>query len=945
MGNRDRFMRNVIKPWRITQLGCQGALVLSMCWLPAQADISKAGRFYEDALSRYERGDLPGAIIQLKNSLQQDAKMLPAHLLLGKALLQHGDLKGAEAALEAALQQGVSPSEVMAMLAQVYLALGKPEQVLAKVPAAGLPARVQVELLSLRGTAYAELGKSLQARQSFEMARALDPRSPLPLIAEVPLQLGSGQLESARRLAAQAIELAPNNPQAWNMHASVLHLALDLPGALKAYGRALSLQPKYVDARVAKAALLVDMRRDAEARQELAQLRKDAPEEPRAAYLRALLASQQGDMAEATQAISEVVKLIDALRPAWLARREQLLMVGALAHHAQGNLEKAREYLSSILTRNSHNTEARKLLAGIYAQKRDFSRALTLLGDLKRDLPNDPQVLYLLGSVHMAMKHYQQATELLEQAATRVNSGELTRALAFSLLGQGQSELGRASLQRALAANPADAQAGMALATLQMRRGEIKAALATAESLVKYVPDNLTVLNFLGSLKAASADKAGARSAFQAILAKDPAFPSAVLNLAKLEVSEVRFAEARQRLNSFLAKRRDHPDALFELGLLEFQAGRPAEAIRQLQRANELQRNDTRPGMALIEIQLAQRQFQAALGSAKGLRASYPDQLPVLLTLARVHLALADLPNARSVLQEATRLAEFNADMQLQIARLYLQSNSTDAAYYSAQKALQGRPGDPAALALLVEIELRRGAKGRPDEALKLLSVAHPNHVLTALAAGDLAMLREQYPLAVTHYSKALQRAANTANLHKLAQAHLAMGQPAKAAELLSNWVSKRPDDILALKTLAEMQFRAGQLQAAKQNYARAIALTPNDAVALNNYSNLLLKLKDPAARTYAEQALKLAPNDPAYADTLGWVLVQQGQLEAGLRYLREARLRNPESPDVRYHLAYALSQSGRKAEAREELRAALDSGGAQSEPAAYAALAKELGL
>ena len=65
-------------------------------------------------------------------------------------------------------------------------------------------------------------------------------------------------------------------------------------------------------------------------------------------------------------------------------------------------------------------------------------------------------------------------------------------------------------------------------------------------------------------------------------------------------------------------------------------------------------------------------------------------------------------------------------------------------------------------------------------------------------------------------------------------------------------------------------------------------------------------------------------PGDANYADTLGWILVQQGKIEAGLRQLREARLRNPGNAEIRYHLAFALAKIGRKAEAREELQAAL---------------------
>ena len=119
------------------------------------APAPKAARLYEDALLRYEKEDLPGAIIQLKNALQQDSKMLAAHLLLGKALLKNGDLKGAEAAFEEALKQGVNRGEVALPLGRIYLALGRPEHVIERIPASGLPPALQVDVLTMRGTAYA----------------------------------------------------------------------------------------------------------------------------------------------------------------------------------------------------------------------------------------------------------------------------------------------------------------------------------------------------------------------------------------------------------------------------------------------------------------------------------------------------------------------------------------------------------------------------------------------------------------------------------------------------------------------------------------------------------------------------------------------------------------------------------------------------------------------
>jgi len=76
-----------------------------------------------------------------------------------------------------------------------------------------------------------------------------------------------------------------------------------------------------------------------------------------------------------------------------------------------------------------------------------------------------------------------------------------------------------------------------------------------------------------------------------------------------------------------------------------------------------------------------------------------------------------------------------------------------------------------------------------------------------------------------------------------------------------------------------------------------------------------MLKRRQPGALTVAERAYQLAPNDANVADTLGWALVEAGQVEKGLRYLREAKVRSPENPEIRDHLAEALKrkQAGSK--------------------------------
>ena len=70
-----------------------------------------------------------------------------------------------------------------------------------------------------------------------------------------------------------------------------------------------------------------------------------------------------------------------------------------------------------------------------------------------------------------------------------------------------------------------------------------------------------------------------------------------------------------------------------------------------------------------------------------------------------------------------------------------------------------------------------------------------------------------------------------------------------------------------------------------------------------------------------------MEPNHPAYMDTYAWILIQKGQVAKGLRILRNAQLRSPDSPAIGYHIAVALKKLGQDEEALRELRAVIDGG------------------
>ena len=920
-------------------------LLIAICAPAANAASQGTTALYDDALRRFERNDFSGASIQLKNALQKDGDMLAAHVLLGRTLLRKGDFRAAELAFEQAEKRGLDRGQIAVALAQTYLGLGRPDLVVERVAPSAAPADAKVDVLSLIGTAYAQLGQRDMAQRAFDEAKRIAPNSATPLIAEISTLLNAGLPDRAIVLGKRAVSVAPGNAEAWNTYAAVLHARSDLRAALDAYTRALAIEPKHIDARVARAAALVDLKRVADAEDDLRFLKDYAPGEPRAAYMRALVASRAGNEQATAAALEEVVKLIDALSPAWLAQREQLLMLGALANNGLRRFEKALGYATQLARRYERNTGAKKLLASIYLSLRDHSSALTHLESLQKLAPADPEVLSMLGAAYLASADYARAANYLEKAVAVRKSPDAERLLGISQLRLGQAELGAATLEKAVAADATDIEAASMLCQLYIARGQPQKAVRLAAEIAKRQPTSAAALSFLADVKKAVGDTAGAHAIYTQIASTHGEFVPARLNLARFDMAQGKLADARRRMVELGERSADSSDVLLQLAAIEEADGKTAQALRHLRRATELHARDPLPAIALLEFHLRHYQPGQALSAANQLAPRYPHDIHFQLARASVSIALGELSGARDILLRAVVSAGADPDLHVRIARSMLAIGEPRGAYDSVQKSLRARPDDLDAMSLTVEIERQRAGPEAARSALARLTQKHPNSAKTAAAKGDLAIALKQPAAAVDSYKLAWSREQTTERALNVARAYLLSGDTTSATAFLEKWAANKPSDHRAIAALAEMLFRSGQLAAAREAYGRALQLTPNAPALLNNFANLLHRLHDPQARSHAEKAVSITPDNPHYADTLGWILVQQGDVANGLRFLDHARLRRPDNAEIRFHLAAALTKASRLAEARTELTAALAAVPPLDNKPELLALKKQLGM
>jgi putative PEP-CTERM system TPR-repeat lipoprotein len=893
----------------------------------AQANDAKASRFYEDALTRYEKHDIPGTIIQLKNALQADRKMLPVHVLLGKALLANGEAPAAEAAFTEALRLGVNRAEVVLPLAQAVVDQGNQQSVIddPRFALAGLPQGVQSQLLLTKAAAYSDVGDARGAMKAVESARAIEPDAVEVWLAEVPIRIRAQQFKEALAAVAKARTLDPNSAQVHYQYGEILHVQGDLVGAIAAYDKALTAEPAFADARVARAGLNVDLKRNDEAAKDVDTLLEQSPHDPRGWYLRALLAERDGNSKLLKSSLHQITALLDPVPIGFIRYRPQMLLLNGQAHFGLGETEKAKP-LFEAFQRVQPGSPVSKLLANIYLSEKNFDRAIESLELYLRAFPGDSQAMALLASANMAKGRNARAASLMQNALRSKDAPELYTAYGLSLLGSGRPADAITQLETAYRKDPGQLQAAYALVGLYLRNEQTAKAMAVAQALVKRKPGNASFQNLLGMARAQHQDAPGARAAFEQSIQLDPTFAEASLNLARLEMRTGGFERSQALLDGVLKADDRNTEAMYEQAALAERRGKAADSLRWLQKAFDVAgAKDLRSALALVDLHMRQGRRADALKVAQQIAADRPDELPVLLALARVQIANADGEGARATLTTATRLADFDAPVQVEIALLQLAVNNAAGAAYSLDKALSSKPDFPPALAAMVDLDIRQGDFAKAEQRIHQVLQRLPKQAIGHSLMGDLAIARRQWPQAVEAYRKAHQVQPSIETLGHLSRA-LAIQDPKAGQAVIEQWLKNRPDDVPGRKMLAEALVRRGDMAGARRELEHLHQAVPKDAGVTNNLANVLIQLNDPKAAAVAELALAAQPNNVIMIDTAGWAAYQAGNYSRSLELLRDARLRAPESKEIRYHLASALVKSGRPSEAREELEYALRS-------------------
>jgi putative PEP-CTERM system TPR-repeat lipoprotein len=318
---------------------------------------------------------------------------------------------------------------------------------------------------------------------------------------------------------------------------------------------------------------------------------------------------------------------------------------------------------------------------------------------------------------------------------------------------------------------------------------------------------------------------------------------------------------------------------------------------------------------------------QKALALAKKLEGAHAKEPVVLDLLAQAQFANGDKAKALESYNKIAALRPKSALAQFNIASIYMAMENQGAASEALKKALAIKPDYLDAQLTQAMLEARRENYESAIAISRQIQKQHEKSVVGYIAEGNLLMGQQNPALAAKAYERAWAISKSGPLAVKLYASLKQAGKSKEAKSRVFQWLKDHPSDISTRAYLAEIYLSDRQNKAAVEQYQAILQQNPEYVPALNNLAWLYQQEKDPYALKYAEKAHQLAADNPAILDTLGWILVEQGNTARGLPLLQKATLLAPAAGEIRYHLALGLVKAGDKAKARKELEQLLATG------------------
>lgn len=885
------------------------AVGLNLLGAPAVAEEA-----VEKARQYMDSGENKAAIIELKNALQQDPGDVSARLLLGHLYLQLKEGAAAEKELRRASELGADPDLWRLDLAEAMVLQGKFSEVLENLDQPPAPsAEEQSRAMALRGQAHLGLRQLEDAAAAFKEAIRLDASNEPAAMGEILLALAKKELDRAKSLTDMVLARFPQNVDALLIRAELHRKDKETAEAAKKFAQIMELEPENFHALLGHATTMIAAGDVEQAKADLDLVDKIQKNLIMGHYLRGVIAFQE----QAWETASEHLQKVLSKMPGHL--QSQLLM--GIVSFTNGNLEIAEEYLRRVVGAMPANAQAVKILGATRIKQREPEKAIEVLEPLVRHMP-DAQSMALLGSAYMLKGDQEKGQEWLSQAvADSPDVAALRTQLALTLLAGGETEKAITELQSAVDLGQDVLQADVLLVLSHLKNKEQDKALEASEALEQRMPDSAIAYNLTGLALLSRGDKEQARARFRKALELDSEFVTASLNLALVDLADNDPVGAQKHYEEVLGKKPGHLRAMLGMVELAQQREDPDGMVSWLEKAREANPDSVQPGLLLAAHYISGGDSLKALTVSSNLAQRFPEHPRVLEMLARAQTLAGETTSAIRTFEKLAHARPEDAKLQYLLGGSKWSVKDLHGAREAFLRAIALKPDFKNARVALASLHIQDGRAGDALSISQKLQQDFPDEAIGYEIEGRAFQSQGRPDEALKAFETAYAKQKDARILQLLAQAQEAAGRRSEAIELLEDWVNEKPQDRNAMGLLAMYYQVEGRDGEAIKAYEVLAQNDSENIVVLNNLAWLYQKHGDSRAIETAKKAYDLNPERPEIADTYGWVLLQNGEVQEGLSMLQQAYVASPTQTEIGYHVAVGLSRAGRNDESSQVLR------------------------
>jgi len=713
----------------------------------------------------FRSGKYKQASILYRRALQLDPKYAEAHYRLGLAAMELRDYSTAARSLQRATELDPNNEDAAVHLAEIYVAayIANPE-VNKRVFA---DAKLSIgRILSVNPKSYDGLrlsadialasGDRETAIQRLRDAEAVKPWQPDNTLALMRNLISGNQEQEAEKIGRELISRNKTLGPAYDLlyFLAVRHGQYDKAEEL--------LKAKIANVssdgvtRLELAAFYYARGRRPQMQAILDGLRSDRKTFPQGEALVGDFYFRIGELDSALQTYREAEKHQPKLSVAFDKRIAETLLV-------QGHYGQAIQLAAKLHQENPKDVEAAALHASLEARgnPQQVQSAIADLEALVEKQPGNPMLQMNLGRAYM-LKGDRNSLDKAKQhfeisAGLNRDSVPAKLALADVQVARGQNREAVQIAEDALRLSPGNIEAQLTRSTAWSRMGDTAKAREALKNILHYFPESNEARFRLASIDLAGNRYADAEAVFLELVRAGDL--RGVTGLAKCKDAQGQPAAAVALLQRELAKFPDRTDLQLVLVDVEFRSGRLEDARAELERLAGKSPNSFELQMRLGDVENRLGDKSRAIQSFGNARKLKPQDLNAALAVAVTLDSAGKVDQARGAYEDVLRIDPENTQALNNLAFIKADEGvDLDLALGYAQRALRHAPNDPGISDTLGLIYIRKKLTGQAVQVLRDLVSREPSnpsfHMHLGMAlydAGEKQQAKKELETALRH--------------------------------------------------------------------------------------------------------------------------------------------------------------------------------------------------